>query len=76
MFQPSDRHLTMHSVTKNVNFDCVIGSSIPYNDEKLSKKAPIKYIYREHKREFINAHLSITEEDWKIALHTAIVTPT
>ena len=55
----------LHSVTKNVNFDCIIGSSIPYNDEKLSKNASIKYIYGERKSDFINAHLSHTEVDWQ-----------
>jgi HAD superfamily hydrolase (TIGR01490 family) len=55
----------LHSVTKNVNFDCIIGSSIPYNDEKLSKNASIKYIYGERKSDFINAHLSHREVDWK-----------
>jgi HAD superfamily hydrolase (TIGR01490 family) len=55
----------LHSVTKNVNFDCIIGSSIPYNDEKLSKNPSIKYIYGERKSDFINAHLSHTEVDWQ-----------
>lgn len=55
----------LHSVTKNVNFDCIIGSSIPYHDEKLSKTTSIKYIYGERKSDFINAHLSNTEVDWQ-----------
>lgn len=55
----------LHSVTKNVNFDCIIGSSIPYHDEKLSKTTSIKYIYGERKSDFINAHLSHTEVDWQ-----------
>src|SRR3954451_20389007 len=55
----------LNSVTKNVNFDCIIGSSIPYHDEKLSKKTSINYIYRERKKEFINAHLSNKKVDWK-----------
>ncbi|NWQ44027.1 HAD-IB family hydrolase [Bacillus sp. EB106-08-02-XG196] len=55
----------LHSVTKNVNFDCISGSSIPYHDEKLSKTTSIKYIYGERKSDFINAHLSHTEVDWQ-----------
>jgi HAD superfamily hydrolase (TIGR01490 family) len=55
----------LYSVTKNVNFDCIIGSSIPYKDEKLSKNSSINYIYGERKKEFINAHLSNTEVDWQ-----------
>jgi HAD superfamily hydrolase (TIGR01490 family) len=54
----------LHSVTKNVNFDFIIGSSIPYTDEILPKKAPINYIYGERKTAFIHAHLSDTEVDW------------
>lgn len=55
----------LNSVTENVTFDCIIGSSIPYEDEKLSKNTSIRYIYGERKREFINAHLSNTEVDWQ-----------
>jgi HAD superfamily hydrolase (TIGR01490 family) len=55
----------LHSVTKNVKFDCIIGSSIPYNDEKLSKNPSIKYIYGKLKSDFINDHLSHTEVDWQ-----------
>lgn len=54
----------LYSVTKNVNFDCIIGSSVPYEDEKLRKNAPINYIYGERKMEFISAHLSNTKVDW------------
>jgi phosphoserine phosphatase len=52
-------------LTKNVNFDCIIGSSIPCYDEKLSKNSPINYIYGECKKEFIYAHLSDTKVDWQ-----------
>lgn len=55
----------LDSVTKNVNFDCIIGSSIPYDDEKLRKNASINYIYGERKMEMINAHLSNTKVDWE-----------
>ncbi|PAE40367.1 HAD family hydrolase [Bacillus sp. 7884-1] len=55
----------LNSVTKNVNFDCIIGSSIPYHDEKLSKMTSINYIYGERKKEFINAHLSNKKVDWQ-----------
>jgi phosphoserine phosphatase len=55
----------LNSVTKNVNFDCIIGSSIPYKDEKLSKSSPINYIYGDRKKEFVNAHLSNKKVDWQ-----------
>ncbi|WP_419887824.1 HAD family hydrolase [Neobacillus niacini] len=48
-----------------ITFDCIIGSSIPYEDEKLSKNTSIRYIYGERKREFIHAHLSNTDVDWQ-----------
>jgi HAD superfamily hydrolase (TIGR01490 family) len=54
----------LNSVTKKVNFDCIIGSRIPYVEEKLQKSAPISYIYGERKMESINAHLSNTKIDW------------
>ncbi|MEH7014749.1 HAD-IB family hydrolase [Neobacillus niacini] len=55
----------LNSVTKDVNFDCIIGSSIPFNDEKLMKNSSINYIYGERKTEFINAHLSNMQVDWQ-----------
>lgn len=55
----------LYSVTKNVNFDFIIGSSIPYNDEKLTKNSSINYIYGERKKELINAHLSNSKVDWQ-----------
>lgn len=55
----------LNSVTKNVSFDCIIGSSIPYNEEKLRKNTPINYIYGERKMECINGHLSNTKVDWE-----------
>jgi HAD superfamily hydrolase (TIGR01490 family) len=55
----------LYSVTKDVSFDCIIGSSIPYNDEKLKKNSAINYIYGERKTEFINAHLSNEKVDWQ-----------
>ncbi|MGX6445212.1 HAD family hydrolase [Neobacillus sp. K501] len=55
----------LNSVTKKVNFDCIIGSRIPYEEDKLQKNAQINYIYGERKMESINAHLSNTQIDWK-----------
>ncbi|MEH7252888.1 HAD-IB family hydrolase [Neobacillus niacini] len=55
----------LYSVTEKVKFDCIIGSSIPYHDEKLSKSESVNYIYGERKTEFINAHLSETDVDWQ-----------
>jgi fatty acid-binding protein DegV len=35
----------MHGIiTEDVTFDCIIGCSIPYEDEKLRKNASINYI--------------------------------
>lgn len=55
----------LNSVTEDVTFDCIIGSSIPYEDEKLRKNASINYIYGERKTEFINNHLSSMKVDWQ-----------
>jgi HAD superfamily phosphoserine phosphatase-like hydrolase len=55
----------LNSVTEDVTFDCIIGSSIPYEDEKLRKNAAINYIYGERKTEFITNHLSNMKVDWK-----------
>jgi phosphoserine phosphatase len=55
----------LNSVTEDVTFDCIIGSSIPYEDEKLRKNASINYIYGERKTEFINNHLSNMKVDWQ-----------
>jgi HAD superfamily hydrolase (TIGR01490 family) len=52
----------LYSVTEQVNFDCIIGSSIPVKTDKV---APITYIYGERKREFVHAHLSDIDVDWE-----------
>ncbi len=55
----------LQSVTKNVDFDCIIGSSIPYTNDTLSKNSPLTYIYGERKTESINEHLSDFNVDWQ-----------
>jgi HAD superfamily hydrolase (TIGR01490 family) len=53
----------LYSVTEKINFDCIIGSSIPIKMDKVI--APITYIYGERKREFVHAHLSDKNVDWE-----------
>lgn len=55
----------LHAVTKNINFDCIIGTSIPFRNKEIDKKTPVIHIQGERKKENIFAQLANNDVDWK-----------
>lgn len=55
----------LQSVTKQIKFDCIIGTSIPYKNKEIDRQTPIIHIHGERKKENIFAQLANNEVDWK-----------
>ncbi|RXJ04073.1 HAD-IB family hydrolase [Anaerobacillus alkaliphilus] len=55
----------LHSVTKEVHFDCIIGTSIPFRNMEIDKHAPVIHIHGQRKTENIIAQLVNDDVDWE-----------
>ncbi len=55
----------LHSVTKNVNVDYIVGTRIPYENEQLDKRTPVNHVHGARKTEKIVVQLADSEVDWK-----------
>jgi HAD superfamily hydrolase (TIGR01490 family) len=55
----------LQAVTKDINFDCIIGTSIPYKNNEIDNQTPVIHIHGERKTENIFAQLANTEVDWE-----------
>ncbi|QOY35706.1 HAD family hydrolase [Anaerobacillus isosaccharinicus] len=55
----------LHSVTKDVSFNCIIGTSIPFKNKEIDKETPVIHIHGERKTANIYAQLANNEVDWE-----------
>ncbi len=55
----------LHSVTSQIHFDCIIGTSIPFKNMEIDKQSPVIHIHGARKTENIFAQLANDEVDWE-----------
>ncbi len=55
----------LHAVTKNVDFDYIVGTRIPYENEHLDKRTPVNHVHGARKTEKIVGQLADTDVDWE-----------
>ncbi|ADU29600.1 HAD family hydrolase [Evansella cellulosilytica] len=55
----------LYAVTENITFDRIIGTVIPYKENKLNVQAPISHVNGERKKEKILEALIENEVDWQ-----------
>ncbi|WP_025025935.1 HAD family hydrolase [Caldalkalibacillus mannanilyticus] len=54
----------LHSVTKNLTFDSIIGTGIPFNQNKLDRRSKVIHIHGKRKTEKIYEQLGNRDIDW------------
>lgn len=55
----------LEAVMKNIYFDCVIGTSIPFKNNQFDTKTPVIHVHGDRKKDKIFAELANTEIDWE-----------
>ncbi|MCT8138169.1 HAD-IB family hydrolase [Anaerobacillus sp. CMMVII] len=55
----------LYSVTKDIDFDCIIGTSIPFKNKEIDKHTPVIHIQGERKNANIFAQLANHDVDWQ-----------
>lgn len=55
----------LYAVTKDLDFNCIIGTSIPFKNKEIDKHTPVIHIHGERKTANIHAQLANDEIDWE-----------
>jgi HAD superfamily hydrolase (TIGR01490 family) len=55
----------LHSVTKKIDIDCIIGTNVPFTNKKFDKHTPVNHIHGELKKEKVYAQLANLKVDWQ-----------